>query len=431
MSHQPGAGAGAPVPAPPVTEPGYLRKAQRYIVRTLHHGLLALPLLAPAATALAGGALTWWHAVWALGLAAAGASGLVVLHSGVRARGALTPSRWDRWFLRERTAPFVAVWAVMALVSARGFVALVPDFTTTQLAIGVVVCVSAFAAVAAAPLLAVGRRQLPLAPYVATCVLCAAALIDLEPHARRPLWLFTAALWGLLLQGLNSMILTLGSTAVQLDRAHHDTARLAVAEERLRFSRDLHDVFGRTLSTVALKAELAAARADAGRPDAADGMRDVQRIAVDALAEVRGVVRGYRSADLATETAGARALLEAAGCSVSAIVDAADLPGPVGRAFAWVVREASTNILRHAEASHVRIAVTSDAAGARLSVTNDGVGLRGGDERGSGLVGLAERMGEIGGTLEYGVTGSDQFTVTATVDAEAVARLRAVERSQS
>src|SRR5690606_12797144 len=101
------------------------------------------------------------------------------------------------------------------------------------------------------------------------------------------------------------------------DRTRVLHARLAVAEERLRFSRDLHDVFGRTLSVVAVKSELAAELAARGRPGAEEQMLEVRRIAQDALREVRAVVAGYRSANLGAELAGARSVLRSAGITTT------------------------------------------------------------------------------------------------------------------
>lgn len=93
----------------------------------------------------------------------------------------------------------------------------------------------------------------------------------------------------------------------ELDEARETRARLAVAEERLRFGRDLHDVMGRNLAVVALKSELAVQLARRGRPEALEQMVEVQRIARETQREVREVVRGYREADLRTELAARRA----------------------------------------------------------------------------------------------------------------------------
>ena len=104
--------------------------------------------------------------------------------------------------------------------------------------------------------------------------------------------------------------------------------QLAVAEERLRFARDLHDVMGRNLSAIAVKGQLAGELVRRGRPEAADGVADISRIAEESLREVRGVVGGYRTVDLAGELAGARSVLRAAGvaCTVSGEDDGAALP---------------------------------------------------------------------------------------------------------
>ncbi|TXS55861.1 sensor histidine kinase [Streptomyces sp. t39] len=206
----------------------------------------------------------------------------------------------------------------------------------------------------------------------------------------------------------------------ELDDARDVQARLAVAEERLRFGRDLHDVLGRNLAVIALKAELAAQLAGRGRPEAADQMTEVQRIAQESQREVREVVRGYREADLRAELEGARGVLAAAGigCTVGRpAADIAALPPRVQSALGWVVREATTNILRHGDARHCAITVDATAEWVRLTVENDGAAPdrphRG--TPGSGLAGLRERLQAVGGTLEAGPAPQDRFRVTARV----------------
>ncbi|MFC3573321.1 sensor histidine kinase [Streptomyces yaanensis] len=200
----------------------------------------------------------------------------------------------------------------------------------------------------------------------------------------------------------------------ELDEARETRARLAVAEERLRFGRDLHDVMGRNLAVIALKSELAVQLARRGRPEALEQMTEVQRIAQESQREVREVVRGYREADLGAELAGAQGVLTAAGidCTVSGSADG--LPAPVQSALGWVVREAATNVLRHGDAA--RCAVSLHVADERitLNVENDGApdGRQG---RGSGLVGLRERLSEVGGTLRAGPAGDGVFRLTAEV----------------
>lgn len=201
----------------------------------------------------------------------------------------------------------------------------------------------------------------------------------------------------------------------ELEAARATAARLAVAEERLRFSRDLHDVVGRSLSAVALKSQLAAELVRRDRTDRAVAeMESVHTVASEALEEMRAVVAGYRRAELATELAGARAILGTSGVStrVSGESVVATIDAPHQEALGWALREAVTNVVRHSEATWCTIALeTGDRV--RLTVTNDGA-RRTRHGAGSGLVGLAERITPLGGTIETASDGS-QFVVTFTL----------------
>lgn len=201
-------------------------------------------------------------------------------------------------------------------------------------------------------------------------------------------------------------------------------ARLAVAEERLRFSRDLHDVMGRALSAVAVKSELAAelARRDRGEA-AATEMLEVRELANDSLREVRAVVAGYRQADLTTELAGARSMLRAAGVRTRIIGEDTALPRPVQSALAWVVREGATNVVRHSSADTctIDLSVADDGERvARLTITNDGVVEP--PSSGSGLVGLAERLATLGGSVHTDSTDG-RFVLRAQVPVAVADRL--------
>ncbi|MFD6275383.1 sensor histidine kinase [Streptomyces sp. NPDC060209] len=203
----------------------------------------------------------------------------------------------------------------------------------------------------------------------------------------------------------------------QLAAARETQARLAVAEERLRFGRDLHDVLGRNLAVVALKSELAAELARRGRPEAVEHMEEVQRIARDSQREIRSVVRGYRTADLHTELVGARSVLEAAGIDCRIEYGPADrLPSDVQSALGWVVREGTTNVLRHAQgASRCTMALrTAGPSTALLVMENDGASDTppGG---GTGLAGLAERLTGPGGTLTTEQQPGGIFRLTARI----------------
>ncbi|WP_176832463.1 sensor histidine kinase [Geodermatophilus sp. DSM 45219] len=202
---------------------------------------------------------------------------------------------------------------------------------------------------------------------------------------------------------------------LEMERTRGVQAQLAVAEERLRFARDLHDVMGRNLSAIAVKSQLAAELVRRGRDGAADELADISRVAEESLREVRDVVRGYRRTDLPGELAGARSVLRAAGVAVTVTGEeqAVALPEPVQTALGWVVREAVTNVLRHSRASWCSVELLSVGGEAELQVANDGAGGTAGSW-GNGLTGLAERLAATGGRLSAGPDG-DRFVLAATV----------------
>ncbi|MGW1173386.1 sensor histidine kinase [Kitasatospora sp. NPDC002543] len=211
----------------------------------------------------------------------------------------------------------------------------------------------------------------------------------------------------------------LTSVVWELDAAREAQSRLAVAEERLRFSRDLHDVMGRNLTTIALKSELAVQLARRGREEAADQMAEVQKIAQESQREVRDVIRGYRTADLHAEAIGARAVLRSADvdCEIDLGEHADELPAPVQSVFGWVIREATTNVLRHSEAGHCLIRLRTEDGRAVLELENDGVPEVPFPSQGSGtgLRGLRERLAAHDGELTLPTADAGVFRMLATV----------------
>jgi two-component system sensor histidine kinase DesK len=191
-----------------------------------------------------------------------------------------------------------------------------------------------------------------------------------------------------------------------LDEASHVKAQLAVVEERLRFSRDVHDVLGRRLSTIAVQAELAATLAARGDERAAERMLDVRGVAHEALREARELARGYRATDFLNELDGAGSLLRSAGIEVRVQVDA--MPRAWHEAAGWIVRESVTNVLRHSNATVVGISY----ADGRLQVDNDGAGAEA-SPGGSGLRGLRERLVPLGASLGAGLDGDGRWVVVA------------------
>src|SRR5690606_23638090 len=124
------------------------------------------------------------------------------------------------------------------------------------------------------------------------------------------------------------------------------------------FSRDLHDVVGHSLSAIAVKSELAARLATLQPERAEAEMREVRQLAREALREIRAVVRGYRTVDLDSELRSVRAVLNAAEIRTELELPGTRLPDEVSTVIAWLVREGTTNVLRHSTASWCRIAVT-------------------------------------------------------------------------
>jgi two-component system sensor histidine kinase DesK len=183
----------------------------------------------------------------------------------------------------------------------------------------------------------------------------------------------------------------------QLGQAREQIARLAVGEERLRFARDLHDLLGHSLSVIALKSELAGRLIKNTPGLAAHEIEDIEKVARDALREVRDAVTGYRQPTLAAELAGAHEALEAAGIGYHIDQDHAPLPPAVEAVLAWTVREGVTNVMRHSQAKRCSIRITTKDGRATIDVVDDGRG--GMPEAGSGLRGLEERVRERGGTL--------------------------------
>jgi two-component system, NarL family, sensor histidine kinase DesK len=188
-----------------------------------------------------------------------------------------------------------------------------------------------------------------------------------------------------------------------------ELARTAVADERLRIARDLHDLLGHSLSLITLKAELAGRLLDADPERAAREIADLERVARRSLGEVRAAVTSYRQPRLAAELAAARHMLAAAGmeCQVHAPASI-ELPPATDALLAWTVREGATNVVRHSGARTVTITVSITAAAMSAEIADDGVGpawdtdRRPGEHQGSGLSGLTERARAAGAEISSG-----------------------------
>lgn len=202
--------------------------------------------------------------------------------------------------------------------------------------------------------------------------------------------------------------------AFRLDQARTAEGELAVARERLRFAAELHDIQGHHLQVIALKSELASRLGDRDPRAASAQMREVERLARDALDDTRAVVGGYREVRLRTEIANAVRVLTAAGVHARYATDPEQIEiadRAAERLLGLAVREATTNMIRHARPAWARIDLAVRDGAQRLTVHNDGVRDTDGGS-GSGLRTLAKRFAAAGGTLRW-VHEGNEFTVTA------------------
>lgn len=194
------------------------------------------------------------------------------------------------------------------------------------------------------------------------------------------------------------MAIMAGDRARAARAAEEENRRLEHEAERLRMSRDVHDVLGHSLTVIALKAQLAAKLQAAGVPEAAKHIGEIEQLARGALADVRTTVQGTRSISLAEELVAATRALRAAGIEVEAPTSLDNVDAQLRELFAWSVREGSTNVLRHSQARRCtitlepeRLTIRNDSSGERSDLTEVGAG--------SGLRGLSERAKAVGAVV--------------------------------
>jgi two-component system, NarL family, sensor histidine kinase DesK len=339
------------------------------------------------------------------------------------------PGRYSRWqwvllpLMVALGAALFAVggmaWLTALAVASAGVGRFAPDGRATV--IGLVCCTAVAVAIGAATGLSYGNT------LVAGAVV---ALGNLLAHAA---------------ERRNVLMYRLKETRAEL-------ARAAVADERLRISRDLHDLLGHSLSLITLKAELAGRVIGTDPERAAREIAELETVARRSLTEVRQAVTSYRQPSLAAELVSSRRMLASAGIDCRVRVPGAySLPAAVDALLAWTVREGATNIVRHAAAKHAEIVVKLTDTQASASLSDDGIGPSGtgpagaattgapaarvvpgaaepandmagkgpgalvAPAAGSGLAGLAERAARLGGTLSAGAGAKGGFWLRVSV----------------
>jgi two-component system sensor histidine kinase DesK len=220
------------------------------------------------------------------------------------------------------------------------------------------------------------------------------------------------------------IILRLFAFVTALRQTREELARSAVAQERLRFARDLHDLLGHTLSLMVVKAQAVRRLADIDWALAAEQAADIEAVGRQALSEVREAVTGYRGRGLAAELEGARTALADAGVLPVIRQEGPPLPPEGDALLGWVVREGVTNVIRHSGARSCEIDVCHRPGTATVEISDDGTGPTSGDSStGYGLDGLAERMVAADGTLEAAPRRGGGFRLHASLPIEQTAEV--------
>ncbi|GHH84512.1 two-component sensor histidine kinase [Streptomyces sulfonofaciens] len=248
--------------------------------------------------------------------------------------------------------------------------------------------------------------------------------------ALRDGWDAVGFAYGTFISGMvTAAIMALSETVKELRATREELARTAVERERLRFSRDLHDLLGHTLSVVVVKAEAVRRLAPRDLDAALCQVTDIESVGRQALTEIREAVTGYREGSLTTELDRARSALTAAGIEPVIQQSGPPLTAQQEALLGWVVREAVTNAVRHSAADRCEITVTGSGERVRLAVGDNGRGRPAGPGQptpggaaagGTGLKGLTERLASAGGTLVAGPAPRGGFLVTAELPVEPV-----------
>ena len=209
----------------------------------------------------------------------------------------------------------------------------------------------------------------------------------------------------------------------ELRLTQEEVRRLASLAERERIGRDLHDLLGHTLSVVVLKSQLAARLLEHDKNAAQEQICEVERVAREALTQVREAVAGIRANGLQAELAAARLALLGGEISLDHKLAPVDIPLNVEAVLALALRESVTNVLRHARARRVEVELTQDTRGGIvLLIADDGRGGVSGE--GHGLTGMRERLRSVGGMLEIESPNGAGTRLSLLVSREALAAAR-------
>lgn len=303
------------------------------------------------------------------------------------------PNEWTRYLGLAAVAAFAVTYLIMVRLTRRYRFGIRPPAFTRQASTGLAIMIALFALqipgagyhalTCLVYIAAYGMVSLPLPAGISlAALLCAAAeaLTSTVPHWQDngyglAVLLGSIATWGLRLAGERQH---------RLSYAQQEIADLAVQNERARIAGDLHDILGHSLTVVTVKAELAQRLLDIDLERARKELADLEALARDALTDVRATAMGMRGISLPGEIAAAKEALAAANVEADLPGAADEVPSRNRELFAWTIREAVTNIVRHSKASHAQVKlgpasveILDDGVGGAATTTADGQGLQG------------------------------------------------------
>jgi two-component system sensor histidine kinase DesK len=238
-----------------------------------------------------------------------------------------------------------------------------------------------------------GRRAYAWVAGYTVLLAIEGVLFDIHPNGLVAGLVFTP-----LIGAINVHTAGVSRRNARLRLAHEEVERLAKLDERERIARDLHDLLGHSLAVITLKSQLAERLVQTDPERAASELREIERISRETTNEVRRAVRGYRAQKLGTELAKARLALESAGVGLAVESGPFVLGSEQESAMALALREAVTNVVRHASAQRCIVRIDAGRQGFVLEIEDDGRGVR--RAEGSGLTGMRERLAALGGTVE-------------------------------
>jgi two-component system sensor histidine kinase DesK len=266
-------------------------------------------------------------------------------------------------------------------------------------------------AAAFAPKVSDTRTAMKVIATIVLVIGAESAILHLTPYFWIP-----ALIFALMIGAVNTHFAERHRDNKKLARAQEEVENMAKIAERERIGRDLHDVLGHTLSLIVLKSELASKLADRNPQRAAVEIRDVERISRETLAQVRATVRGYQSRSLQAEAEQAKAALQAAGVDVLFDFPPATIPAAHEGVLALALREAVTNVIRHAGARSCNLRLEQTSQACSLEIKDDGRGEL--EPEGVGLSGMRQRVEALGGSLRREVSSGTRLVITLPVPAQ-------------